>query len=97
MKHFSSTCKTSIIGVDRTFNLGACLVTTTQCIPRIKTETKGCLKHQPNHIGTCIPSLGWCFSYQRFFTHLASVLNTKISDTLLSFNDLVIGSDEEKF
>jgi hypothetical protein len=34
--------------------------------------------------------------YQRLFTHLSSVLDTGISDTLLSFNDLVIGSDEEK-
>ena len=34
--------------------------------------------------------------YQRLFTHLSSVLDTGIPDTLLSFNDLVIGSEEEK-
>ncbi|CAG2195107.1 Threonine synthase-like 1 [Mytilus edulis] len=33
---------------------------------------------------------------QRFFTHIASVLDTTISDTLLSYSNLVIGSDEEK-
>ncbi|VDI59575.1 Hypothetical predicted protein [Mytilus galloprovincialis] len=31
-----------------------------------------------------------------FFTHIASVLDTTISDTLLSYSNLVIGSDEEK-
>ena len=39
MKHFSSACKTSIVGVDQTFNLGACFVTTT--FSREKTEEKG--------------------------------------------------------
>ena len=29
IRHFASACRSSIIGVDRTFNLGACFVTTT--------------------------------------------------------------------
>ena len=39
---------------------------------------------------------GACHTYQRFFTHIASVLDTTISDTLLSYSNLVICSDEEK-
>ncbi|CAC5391596.1 unnamed protein product [Mytilus coruscus] len=31
-----------------------------------------------------------------FYTHIASVLDTTITDTLLSYSNLVIGSDEEK-
>ena len=34
--------------------------------------------------------------YQRFFTHLSAVLGTEIESSLLSTNDLVIGTDEEK-
>ena len=35
-------------------------------------------------------------TYQRFFTHLSSVLGTEIETSLLSTNDMVIGTDEEK-
>ena len=39
---------------------------------------------------------GALHTYQRYFTHLASVIDTNISETLLSVNDIVVGSDEEK-
>ena len=35
-------------------------------------------------------------TYQRFFTHLAAVLETLLRDAELGTSDLVIGSDEEK-
>ena len=35
-------------------------------------------------------------TYQRFFTHLAAVLETPLRDAELGTSDLVIGSDEEK-
>ena len=36
------------------------------------------------------------YRYQRFSTHLASVIDTNISETLLSVNDIVVRSDEDK-
>ena len=95
MKHFSSACKTSIIGVDWTFNLEVCFVTTT-VFQESKLKPKG-KNTNPIILGpVCLHWDGAFHTYQRLFTHLASVLDTGISDTLLSFNDLVIGSDEEK-
>ena len=94
MKHFSSDCKTSVIGVDRTFNLGACFVTTVFQESKLKRKGKNT---NPIILGPVYLHWDGDFHtiYQRFFTHLASVLDTGIPDTLLSFNDF-IGSDEEK-
>jgi hypothetical protein len=39
---------------------------------------------------------GTFHTYQRFFTHLASVIDTNISEALFRVNDIVVGSDEEK-
>ena len=70
MKHFSSACKTSIVGVDRTFNLGACFVRTT-VFQEKKTEEKG-QNYQSNYFGTCVSALGWCISHvPQFFFLLA--------------------------
>ncbi|CAG2198117.1 unnamed protein product [Mytilus edulis] len=80
MKHFASACKSSIIGVDRTFNLGACFVTTT-VFQENKLKRKG-KNTNPIIMGPIY--LHW------------DVLDTTISDTLLSYSNLVIGSDEEK-
>jgi hypothetical protein len=93
MKHFSSAWKTSIVGVDRTFNLGACFVTTTvflKLMRKVKTTN-------PIILGPVYLHWDGAFhTYQRHFTHLASVIDTNISETLLSVNDIVVGSDEEK-
>ena len=95
IKHFSSACKTSIIGVDRTFNLGACFVRTT-VFQEKKLKRKG---KTTNPIILGLVYLHWdgaFHTYHRFFTHLASVIDTNIFETLLSVNDIVVGSDEEK-
>jgi hypothetical protein len=95
MKHFSSACKTSIIGVNRTFNLGACFVTTTVFQEKkLKRKDK---TTNPIILGPVYLHWDGAFhTYQRFFTHLASVIDTNISEALLSVNDIVVGSDEEK-
>ena len=50
LKHFSSAVKTSVIGVDRTFNLGPCYVTTTvfqekKCNEKAQIPTQLFLDH----------------------------------------------------
>jgi hypothetical protein len=86
--------QTSIIGVDRTFNLGACFVTTVFQEKKLKRKGK-----TTNPIILGLVYLHWdgaFHTYHRFFTHLASVIDTNIFETLLSVNDIVVGSDEEK-
>ena len=95
LKHFSSAVKTSVIGVDRTFNLGPCYVTTT-VFQEKKLQRKG-TNTNPIILGPLYLHWDGAFhTYQRFFTHLASVLGTEIESSLLSTNDMVIGTDEEK-
>jgi hypothetical protein len=95
MKHLSSACKTSVVSVDRTFNLGACFVTTT-VFQESKLKRKG-KNTNPFILGPVYLHWDGAFhTYQRLFTHLSSVLDTGILDRLLSFIDLVIGSNEEK-
>ena len=93
IRHFVSACRSSIIGVDRTFILGACFATTT-----VFQENKlKCKSTSPIIMGPIY--LHWddvFHTYQRFFTHIAFMLDTTISYTLLSVNNLVIGLDEEK-
>jgi hypothetical protein len=86
--------QTSMIGVDRTFNLGACFVTTVFQEKKLKRKGK-----TTNPIILGLVYLHWdgaFHTYHRFFTHLASVIDTNIFETLLSVNDIVVGSDEEK-
>ena len=56
LKHFSSAAKKFVIGVDRTFNLGPCFVTTT-VFQEKNLRRKGKLTNP------IIPSLGWYFSH----------------------------------
>ncbi|CAG2209347.1 unnamed protein product [Mytilus edulis] len=75
MKHFASACKSSIFGVDKTFNLGACSVTTT-VFQENKLKRKG-KNTNPIIMGPIY--LHWdgaCHTYQRFFTPIGSVLYT---------------------
>ena len=95
LKHFSKACKTSVIGIDRTFNLGACYVTTT-VFQEKKLRRKG-KKTNPIILGPVYLHWDGLFcTYQRFLTHLSSVLDSSVEETVLSTNELVIGSDEEK-
>ena len=83
------------VNVDRTFNLGACFVTTT-VFQESKLKRKGKVT-SPIIMGPIYLHWDGSFhSYQRFFTHIAAMLDATISYTLLSVNNLVIGSDEEK-
>ena len=76
LKHFSSAVKTSVIGVDRTFNLGPCYVTTT-VFQEKKLQRKG-TNTNPIIFGPLYLHWDGAFhTYQRFFTHLASVLGTE--------------------
>jgi hypothetical protein len=73
----------------------ACFVTTT-VFQEKKLKRKG---KTTNPIILGPMHLHWdgaLHTYQRYFTHLASVIDTNISETLLSVNDIVVGSDEEK-
>ena len=98
IRHFASACRSSVIGVDRTFNLGAFLVTTT-VFQENKLKRKG-KSTSPIIMGPIYLHWDGVFHtyllYQRFFTHITSMFDTTISDMLLSVNNLVIGSDEEK-
>ena len=95
LKHFGNALKTSVIGVDRTFNLGSCFVTTT-VFQEKKLVRKG-TQTNPIILGPIYLHWDGCYhTYQRFFTHLASVLEDSFEETKLSLNDLVFGTDEEK-
>ena len=95
LKHLSKACKTSVIGIDRTFNLGPCFVTTTVFQDQ-NLRRKG-KDVSPILLGPLFLHWDGTFhTYQRFFTHLAAVLETPLLDTELGTCDLVVGSDEEK-
>ena len=90
VKHKEKT----VLGVDRTFNLGACFVTLT-----VFKNT-----HLLRRSTQCSPIMlgplflhwdGTCLTYQRFFSHLRTKLDANIN-TEVGFGDLVVGSDEEK-
>ena len=77
------------------FNLGPCYVTTT-VFQEKKLQRRG-TNTNPIILGPLYLHWDGAFhTYQRFFTHLASVLGTEIESSLLSTNDMVIGTDEEK-
>jgi hypothetical protein len=95
LKLFKKCMKKSVVGIDRTFNLGACYVTSTvfqdQDVIRKGKETP------PILLGPFYLHWDGTFqTYKRCFTHLASVLEDVPLETEVSSNNLVIGSDEEK-
>lgn len=93
--HFQNACKNSIIGVDRTFNLGPCFVTCT-VFQESNLKRKG-TSTNPIILGPIYLHWDGMFqTYQRFFTHLASQLDTSVCATEVSTNDLIVGTDEEK-
>ena len=88
-------CKNSVIGIDRTFNLGACFVTTTIFQDR-NLRRKG-KDVSPILMGPLYLHWDGTFhTYQRFFSHLAAILDCSLEETELSTNSLIIGTDEEK-
>jgi hypothetical protein len=70
MKHLSSACKTSVISVDKTFNLGACFVTTVFQESKLKRKGKNT---NPFILGPVYLHLGWCFSYIPKIFHSSGV------------------------
>ena len=84
----------SILGIDRTFNLGACFVTLT--VFKNTNLLRRSTQCPPLMLGPVFLHCdGSCESYQRFFSHLRTKLDSNINSEL-GFCELVIGSDEEK-
>ncbi|XP_076057534.1 uncharacterized protein LOC143035019 [Oratosquilla oratoria] len=85
----------SALGVDRTFNLGPCYVTTmVYKNTKLKRKTT---QEPPVFLGPML--LHWdgeYFTYQRFFSHIQAKLSSGIDRASLGFSELVVGSDEEK-
>ena len=84
----------SILGIDRTFNLGACFVTLTVFkntnLLRRSTQCPSLM------LGPVFLHWDGSFeSYQWFFSHLRTELDSNIN-TELGFCELLIGSGEEK-
>ena len=95
LKHLAKASKTSVIGIDKTFDLGPWFVTTTLFQDQnLKRKGKNV---SPNLLEPVYLHWDGSFhTYQRFFTHLAAVLEKPLLDTELGTIDLVVGSDEEK-
>ena len=84
----------SILGVDRTFNLGACFVTLT--VFKNTHLLRRSTQSFPIMLGPLF--LHWdgeCSTYQRFFSHLRTKLDANIG-TEIGLNEIIVGSDEEK-
>jgi hypothetical protein len=75
MKHFSSACKTSVISVNKTFNLGACFVTTVFQESKLKRKGKNT---NPFILGPVYLHLGWCFSYIPKIFHCKGILGANL-------------------
>ncbi|CAB4015460.1 Hypothetical predicted protein [Paramuricea clavata] len=95
IKKFCLTSEnTSILGVDRTFNLGACFVTLT--VFKNSYLLRRSTQLSPIMLGPLF--LHWdgtCQTYQRFFSHLRTKFDANFH-TEVGLCDLIIGSDEEK-
>ena len=84
----------SILGVDRTFNLGACFVTLT--VFKNTHLLRRSSQSPPIMLGPVFFHWdGSCSTYQRFFSHIRTKLDTNIN-TEIGLCDIVVGSDEEK-
>ena len=86
LKHLAKACKTFVIGIDRTFNLGPCFVTTTVFQDQnLKRKGKDV---SPILLGPLFLHWDGSFhTYQSFFTHLAAVLETPLLDAELGTSD----------
>ena len=95
LKLLAKASRTSVIGIDRTFNLGPCFVTTTVFQDRnLKRKGK---EVSPILLGPMYLHWDGTFhTYQRFFSHLSAVIDQPLTDTELGVGNLIVGSDEEK-
>ena len=83
----------SILGVDRTFNLGACFVTLTAF--KNTHLLRRSIQKFPIMLGPVF--LHWhgeCSTYQRFFSHHRTKLDANIG-TEIGLNEIIVRSDEE--
>ena len=85
----------SVLGVDGTFNLGACFVTLfvykNPKINRRSTQEPAIL------VGPMYLHWDGAFTtYHRFFSHLQSRLMSGVDCTEVGYSNLIVGSDEEK-
>ena len=89
----------SVIGVDRTFNLGACYVTAmvyTQANLVRKPSVSPKLGTHPIMLAAAFLHFkADFFTYQRFFSHMASVLTCPMTVSQTSGQQILFGSDEE--
>ena len=92
IRHLKNSLHSSVIGIDRTFNLGACFVNTT-VFQEKKWLRKG-TSINPIILGPVYLHLdGSFYAYQRFFSHLSVVLGL-IYETQISANDCILGTDK---
>lgn len=94
LKKFCTSESKQIIGVDRTFNLGATYVTLT--VFHNYNLIRKISNNPPIMMGPCyLHWNGTYHSYHRFFSHLQCFLDD-VAGAELSGKNLVFGSDEEK-
>jgi len=86
----------SVLGVDRTFNLGPCFVTVVvyKCRAVVRNDTRT----HPTFVGPMFLHWDGHYStYVDFFTELRTSLDSAVSSTEVRLSSsVVIGSDEEK-
>ncbi|RDH83421.1 MAG: hypothetical protein DIZ80_08245, partial [endosymbiont of Galathealinum brachiosum] len=85
----------SVLGVDRTFNLGPCFVTL--FVYKNVNIIRRSSGNPPIQLGPLY--LHWdgdCSTYHRFFSHINYKINEFSNPIAVGSNHLVIGSDEEK-
>ena len=88
----SSARNPSVVGIDRTFNIGACYATT--LVYQHKNLLRKGKTYSPIMLGAIYLHWdGYYETYHRFLSHLQSRLSANLSG--LQFSNVVIGSDEE--
>ena len=83
------------VGVDRTFNLGACFVTV--CVYKNPLAVHNDSKQSPVFIGPLF--MHWDATYERYssyFSYIKMALGKDIHTETRLKDDLIIGSDDEK-
>ena len=86
----------SVIGIDRTFNLGPCFVTT--LVYKNKSVARKTNNEHPIFLGPVIFQFdGKTDSYTAFFSPLSTVLGVYgVHTELMDDSHIILGSDEEK-
>jgi len=86
----------SVIGVDRTFNLGPCFVTT--LVYKNRSVVRKASNDSPIFVGPVMFHFdAKTETYTAFFSHLAAVLGVEgVHTELMADDNLVFGSDEER-